>query len=44
VDIDKPVSLVACHQADEFGYLDDDAGVFTADQPFPVHLDLDLLR
>jgi len=46
VDIDKPVSLVACHQADEFGYLDDNAatGVFTADQPFPVHLDLDHLR
>ena len=46
VDIDKPVSLVACHQADEFGYLEDNAatGVFTADQPFPVHLDLDQLR
>src|SRR5262249_53229093 len=44
-DIDKPVSLVACHQADEFGYFDDHAatGMFTADQPFPVHLDLDQL-
>jgi Uma2 family endonuclease len=46
VDIDEPVSLVACHRADEFGYLGDNAvtGLFTADQPFPVHLDLDRLR
>ena len=46
VDIDNPVSLVACHRAGEFGYLSDGAatGVFTASEPFPVRLDLDGLR
>jgi Uma2 family endonuclease len=46
VDIDEPVSLVACHLAEEFGYAGDGAatGEFTAGQPFPLHLDLDQLR
>ncbi|MEQ0560666.1 Uma2 family endonuclease [Amycolatopsis sp. NEAU-NG30] len=42
VDIIEPVSLVACHQAGEFGYLDAAAvtGTFTTDVPFPVKIDL----
>jgi Uma2 family endonuclease len=46
VDIDNPVSLVACHLAEEFGYVGDGAatGVFATGEPFPVHLDLDGLR
>ena len=46
VDIEKPVSLVACHRADDFGYVGDSAatGVFTAGEPFTIHLDLDRLR
>ncbi len=45
VDITEPVSLVACHQAGEFGYLDTSAvtGTFTTDVPFPVKIDLDAL-
>ncbi|MFG1638904.1 Uma2 family endonuclease [Amycolatopsis sp. NPDC049252] len=45
VDITEPVSLVACHQAGEFGYQDAAAvtGTFTTDVPFPVKLDLDAL-
>jgi Uma2 family endonuclease len=42
VDITEPVSLVACHQAGEFGYMDASAvtGTFTTDVPFPVKIDL----
>ena len=45
VDITEPVSLVACHQAGEFGYMDASAvsGTFTTDVPFPVKIDLDAL-
>lgn len=46
VDLDDPVSLVACHLAGELGYVDGGAaaGVFTTTEPFPVRLDLDALR
>jgi hypothetical protein len=46
VDPSEPVSLLACHQAGEFGYVDDGAvtGTFTAAEPFPVEIDLDSLR
>ena len=42
VDIEDPVSLVACHLAGELGYQDAPAArsVFTAEEPFPVKLDL----
>ncbi|MBE1500647.1 Uma2 family endonuclease [Amycolatopsis lexingtonensis] len=45
IDITEPISLVACHQAGEFGYLDASAvtGTFTTDVPFPVKIDLDAL-
>jgi Uma2 family endonuclease len=46
VDLDRPVSLIACHLAVGFGYQDSGGvrGVFTATEPFPVRLDLDNLR
>jgi Uma2 family endonuclease len=46
LDVDEPVSLLACHLAGEFGYADDDAttGTFRATEPFPVQIDLDALR
>lgn len=46
VDLAGPVSLVACHQAGEFGYQDSGAvtGTYTASEPFPVTIDLDALR
>jgi Uma2 family endonuclease len=46
VDPSEPVSLLACHQAGEFGYVDDGAvtGRFSATEPFPVEIDLDGLR
>jgi Uma2 family endonuclease len=46
VDIDPPISLVACHRTEEFGYREDGAatGAFTTDEPFAVSLDLDGLR
>ena len=46
VDLDEPVSLIACHLAGELGYVDGGAatGVFTTTEPFPVRLDLDALR
>lgn len=42
VDLDAPVSLVACHLAGEFGYQDAPAatGRFTTREPFPAELDL----
>ncbi len=45
VDIDPPVSLLACHLAGEFGYADGGAvtGTFTTSAPFPVEIDLDAL-
>lgn len=46
VDIDRPVSLVACHLTEEFGYLDHGSatGSFATADPFPVKLDLTQLR
>lgn len=43
VDLDHPISLVACHLAGEFGYQDagDVVGEFTTSVPFPVTLRLD---
>jgi Uma2 family endonuclease len=45
VDLDEPVSLIACHLAGEFGYVDGGAviGVFRTTEPFPVEVDLDAL-
>ncbi|MFE0021358.1 Uma2 family endonuclease [Amycolatopsis sp. NPDC059021] len=45
VDLSKPISLVACHQAGELGYQDAPAvtGAYTANEPFPVKVDLDAL-
>jgi Uma2 family endonuclease len=45
VDIDPPVSLLACHRAGEFGYADGGAvtGTFTTSAPFPVEIGLDAL-
>lgn len=42
VDIDGDVSLTACHLAVEFGYVSavPRTGIFTAEEPFPVHPDL----
>jgi hypothetical protein len=47
VDVEPRPALTASHRAGEFGYVDAPAvtGVFTADEPFPVRLELDdLLR
>ena len=46
VDLDEPVSLIACHLAGEFGYVDGGAvsGVFRTTEPFPVEIDLNALR
>jgi Uma2 family endonuclease len=45
VDLDAPVSLVACHLAGEFGYVDGGTttGIVRTGEPFPVQLDLDAL-
>lgn len=45
VDIDGPVSLIACHLAAEFGYQDPGpcTGRFATTEPFPVSLQLDAL-
>ncbi|WP_206785184.1 Uma2 family endonuclease [Amycolatopsis sp. MtRt-6] len=45
IDTSEPISLVACHQAGEFGYLDAAAvtGTFVTDVPFPVKIDLTAL-
>lgn len=45
IDATEPVSLLACHLAGEFGYVDSGAvtGTFTTDAPFPVTIDLDAL-
>ena len=42
VDLDEPVSLIACHLAGELGYVDGGAvaGVFRTTEPFPVEIDL----
>jgi Uma2 family endonuclease len=45
VDLDEPVSLLACHLAGEFGYVDGGAvtGTFRTTEPFPVEVDLGAL-
>lgn len=45
VDLEPPVSLLACHQAGEFGYADDGefTGTFRSTQPFPFEFDLNTL-
>ena len=45
VDLDEPVSLIACHLAGELGYMDPGAatGVLRTTAPFPVEIDLDAL-
>lgn len=42
VDLDPPVSLLACHQAGELGYADDGetTGTYTATRPWPMTIDL----
>lgn len=45
IDIAEPVSLLACHLAGEFGYVDSGpvTGTFATTSPFPVTIDLDAL-
>lgn len=45
VDLDNPISLVACHLGGELGYVDGSAvtGIFSTTEPFPVRLDLGAL-
>jgi Uma2 family endonuclease len=45
VDIEPRPALTACHRAGEFGYVDAPAvtGVFAAEEPFRVRLELDQL-
>ena len=45
VDLEEPASLVACHLAGEFGYIDGGTvtGTFRTAEPFPVEIDLDAL-
>jgi Uma2 family endonuclease len=45
VDLDTPVSLIACHLAGEFGYVDGGSvtGVFRTIGPFPFEVDLEAL-
>jgi hypothetical protein len=45
VDLDEPASLIACHLAVEFGYVDGGAvtGIFRTTEPFAVGIDLDAL-
>jgi Uma2 family endonuclease len=42
VDLDEPVSVVACHLGGELGYVDGGAvsGVFTTSEPFPARIDV----
>ncbi|MBB2505494.1 Uma2 family endonuclease [Amycolatopsis echigonensis] len=42
LDLDDPVSLVACHQAGELGYQDAPpvTGTFRTTEPFPAEIDL----
>ncbi|MFI5780986.1 Uma2 family endonuclease [Nocardia sp. NPDC051570] len=45
VDLNEPVSLLACHLAGEMGYVDngEHTGVFITNAPFDMRLDLDAL-
>jgi len=46
VDLDQPVTLLACHLTGEFGYQDAGiaAGVLTIHEPYGITINLDLLR
>ena len=46
VDLDPPVSLVACRLESGSGYRDEPAvsGAFTTDQPFPIRFELDQIQ
>ncbi|TCC35891.1 Uma2 family endonuclease [Kribbella speibonae] len=46
VDLQEPVSLLACHLTEKFGYLDAEvvAGIFAGTEPFAVQLDLEDLQ
>lgn len=46
IDFDRPVSLLAHHLAEGFGYADPGTvtGVFATTSPFPIQLQLDRLR
>lgn len=43
IDLNRPITLAACHLAEEFGYLDggDVGGEFSTTVPFPVRVRLD---
>lgn len=45
IDVSAPVSLLACHQAGEFGYADggEVTGRFVTGTPFPIEIALDTL-
>lgn len=46
LDLTEPVSMLACHLAGEFGYVDGGGPVtsrYTATEPFPVDIDLTTL-
>jgi hypothetical protein len=45
LDLDDVVSLLACHLAGEFGYVDGGAvtSTFRTTEPLPVDIDLDAL-
>lgn len=45
VDLDPPVSLLACHQAGELGYADDGerTGTFSTTEPYSLTINLDKL-
>lgn len=46
IDLDTPVSLIACHLAGDFGYQDASAvtGEFVTSEPVPIKLGVDQLR
>ena len=46
IDLDQPVTLLACHLAGEFGYRDagSTAGVFSTCEPYELTVNLDQLR
>ena len=46
IDLDPPVSMLACHLGGELGYVDDGAitGTHIATEPFAATIELDKLR
>ena len=45
LDLDEPISLLACHLTEEFGYVDNGeaTGTFTTAEPVPMEIDLTAL-